>query len=42
MTPFYWKATAVRQRDIAAGASREGIKTTVDFECFTYRATRTR
>jgi hypothetical protein len=38
MTPFYWKATREKQRDIGIRASSEGIETAVDFECFTYRA----
>lgn len=37
MTPFYWKATREKQRDIGISASSEGIETVVDFECFTYR-----
>ena len=39
MTPFYWKATREKQRDIGIRASSEGIETAVDFECFTYRST---
>ena len=38
MTPFYWKATREKQRDIGIRASSEGIETAVDFECFTYRS----